>query len=121
LDALLVHAPEDVNYLTGFNSCGYYSCQHLLVGANESADALLARLVEIGIARATCIPLDMAYWFDRDDYVAKTADTIAAKGLSAVRIGLQESALYLKVGECRRLERLLPNATFVDAWGRSTP
>lgn len=39
---------------------------------------------------------------------------IAAKGLSAARIGLQESALYLKLAEFRRLERLLPKVTFVD-------
>jgi len=115
LDALLLHAPEDINYLSGFNSCGYYSYQHMLVGADESVHALLTRLVEIGIVRATCIPLEAEYWADRDDYVAMTADMIAAKGFSAARIGLQESALYLKLSEFRRLERLLPKVTFVDA------
>jgi Xaa-Pro dipeptidase len=115
LDALLLHAPEDINYLSGFNSCGYYSYQHMLVGADDSVHALLTRLVEIGIARATCIPLEKEYWSDRDDYVAMTADMIAAKGLSSARIGLQESALYLKLAEFRRLERLLPKVSFVDA------
>ena len=115
LDALLLHAPEDINYLSGFNSCGYYSYQHMLVGADEGIHAMLTRLVEIGIVRATCIPLEAEYWADRDDYVAMTADMIAAKGLSAARIGLQESALYLKLAEFRRLERLLPKVTFVDA------
>jgi Xaa-Pro dipeptidase len=87
----------------------------MLVGADEGVHALLTRLVEIGIVRATCIPLEAEYWADRDDYVAMTADMIAAKGLSAARIGLQESALYLKLAEFRRLERLLPKVTFVDA------
>lgn len=115
LDALLLHAPEDINYLSGFNSCGYYSYQHMLVGADASLHALLTRLVEIGIARATCIPLEMTFWADRDDYVAMTADMIRSKGLAAARIGLQESALYLKLAEFRRLERLLPKVRFVDA------
>src|SRR5262249_53906669 len=98
-----------------FNSCGYYSYQHMLVGADSSVHALLTRLVEIGIARATCIPLETTYWGDRDDYVAMTADMIAGKGLAEARIGLQESALYLKLAGCRRLERLLPKVRFVDA------
>lgn len=115
LDALLIHGPEDINYLSGFNSCGYYSYQHLLITANTSADSFLTRLVEIGIVRATSIIADTTYWSDRDDYIAMAADIVTAKRLAEARIGLQESSLYLKLSDYRHLARLLPKATFVDA------
>jgi Xaa-Pro dipeptidase len=115
LDALIVHAPEDINYLSGFNSCGYYSYQHLLVGADATADVFFTRLVEIGIVRATSIIAEAVYWSDRDDSIAMAADIIAAKGLAWARVGLQESSLYLKLSDYRRLAQRLPDVRFVDA------
>src|SRR5437764_13798124 len=67
LDAIIIHAPEDINYLIGFNSCGYYSYQHLMIGTEESVDCFFTRIVELAIVRATRIVKDAVYWTDWDD------------------------------------------------------
>lgn len=115
LDALLVHAPEDINYLSGFNSCGYYSYQHLLVCVEPETECFLTRAVEVGLVRATCVTADVAYWNDQDDPMTLTAEMLRGKGLADARIGIQESSLYLKLSEYRRLEQMLPRVSFVDA------
>ncbi|MGE0241633.1 MAG: M24 family metallopeptidase [Parvibaculaceae bacterium] len=114
LDALIIHAPEDINYLSGFNSCGYYSYQHLMIGADPSADCFFTRIVEIGIVRATSIIPETIYWTDWDDHIAMAADSVTAKGLGKARIGIQETSLYLSVKDWRRFGTLLPGVTFVD-------
>lgn len=115
LDALIIHAPEDINYLIGFNSCGYYSYQHLLIGADASADCFFTRIVEIGIVRATTVIKDAVYWTDWDDRIAMAADSVSRKGLAKARIGIQETSLYLSVKDWRRFGTLLPGVDFVDA------
>jgi Xaa-Pro dipeptidase len=115
LDAVILHAPEDINYLCGYSSCGYYSYQHLQVGADPSADCLFTRLVEIGIVRATSVLGEGVYWTDHDDPIAMAAQIAIDRGLARGRIGLQESSLYLKVSDLRKLERALPGARLVDA------
>jgi Xaa-Pro dipeptidase len=115
LDALIIHSPEDINYLSGFDSCGYYSYQHLLVGADPSIDSFFTRIVEIGIARAMSIMKDVTYWTDWDDHIAMVADIVTSKGLAAARVGLQDSSLYLKLSDHKRLTALLPRVDFIDA------
>lgn len=115
LDALIIHAPEDINYLIGFNSCGYYSYQHLLIGADASADCFFTRIVEIGIVRATTVIKDAVYWTDWDDRIAMAADSVSRKGLAKARIGIQETSLYLSVKDWHRFGTLLPGVDFVDA------
>lgn len=114
LDALIIHAPEDINYLIGFNSCGYYSYQHLLIGADPATDCFFTRVVEIGIVRATRIIKETVYWTDWDDHIAMAADIVTKKGLAKARIGIQESSLYLTVKDWRRIEALLPGVDLVD-------
>lgn len=115
LDALIVHSPEDINYLSGFDSCGYYSYQHLLIGVDPSVDCFFTRIVEIGIARAMSIVKDVTYWTDWDDHIAMAADIITSKGLANGRVGLQDSSLYLKLSDYKRLTALLPQTSFIDA------
>lgn len=115
LDAFIIHSPEDINYLIGFNSCGYYSYQHLMIGADETADCFFTRIVEIGIVRATNIAKDAVYWTDWDDRIAMGADIVARKGLAQGRIGIQQTSLYLSVQDWCRYQALLPSVEFVDA------
>jgi Xaa-Pro dipeptidase len=115
LDALIVHSPEDINYLSGFDSCGYYSYQHLVIGVDPSTDNFFTRIVEIGIARAMSIVRDVTYWTDWDDHIAMVADSLFSKGLASARVGVQDSSLYLKVCDHKRLTALLPRANFIDA------
>jgi Xaa-Pro dipeptidase len=115
LDGILINSPEDIFYLTGFDSCGYYSYQHLMVGLDEGSETLLTRIVEIGIVQATPGVRNAVYWADRDDYIALGAELARKAGLGNARIGVQESSLYLKVNDYRRLTAALSGAKLVDA------
>lgn len=115
LDGMIIHSPEDICWLTGFDSCGYYSYQHLMVGLDEGSETLLTRAVEVGIVRATPGVRNAVYWADRDDPIAIGAALARQAGLEKARIGVQESSLHLKVSEYRRLAATLDGATLVDA------
>jgi Xaa-Pro dipeptidase len=114
LDGTIFHNPEEIYYFSGHNSIGYYSYQHLLIGTDPSIFAFLTRVGETAIASATCIADEIFFWRDMEDPIKIGAEIIKAKGLGAARLGIQESAWFLRPSDYQRMQTLLPEVTFVD-------
>jgi Xaa-Pro dipeptidase len=93
IDVLLVHTPENIYYLTGYETSGYFEYQALVVPA-EGLPALLIRNVErLNVDEYSW--LDDAYlWHDGTDYLAATAAIV--NGLSRTgRVALEGHSWFL--------------------------
>lgn len=114
LDVLLVHSPENIYYLTGHQTSGYFAYQVLLMPA-EGEPRLLLRYLERG-------NVDEYSWMDRadtwkegDDVVARTLDVLDDMPGQKRRIGLEKSSWFLTARCCEALTDGLTGARIVDA------
>lgn len=114
LDALLIHSPENITYLTGYETPGYYGYLCLALVRGEQP-VLIGRRLEI----ITNVP--EFSWLTRtalveDHAVAVdiTADTIKKLGFVRRKVGVEKSGWFFPVTEYEALQHRLPRARFVD-------
>ena len=112
-DVLLVRSPENITYLTGYETPGYYG-YHCLVLARGQQPTLVARKLEL-----TNVPENS--WLVKtvpveDHHVPheRTVDTLAKMGLQRRKIGVEKLGWFFTVGEYEGLAGAMPRARFVD-------
>ncbi|MEE4361689.1 MAG: Xaa-Pro peptidase family protein [Pseudomonadales bacterium] len=113
LDVLLVRAPENITYLTGYETPGYYK-YHCLVVAPGMDPVLILRRFE-------CLNVAEYSWLTRivpvDDWQAPplvTAQVLRDLGLQRSRIGIEKRGWFYTVDEHEQLTAGLPEAELVD-------
>lgn len=120
LDAMLVTAPTNVWYVTGFWEFIPIRMESVLVPA-DGACCFMVSKNEHEYAEKTSWIDDVRYYteFPEDGHHQNPydllKDVVLEKGLGRARIGIDEASLPL--GEFRRLETLLPEAKFNDSAG----
>ncbi|OBR64362.1 creatininase [Paenibacillus oryzae] len=108
LSAMLVHTPENIFYLTGYQSPGYYMYQCLIVPAEGKPKLVLRRGELANVGTYSCLPLDqVSVYEDTNDPIAMTADTVRELGVPAGRIGVETGSWFLQVRVYMKLETLL--------------
>lgn len=112
-DILLLHSPENIYYLTGYQTSGYFAYQTLIV-TQDPLPRLLVRYIERG-----CVDewswLDAAEtWKDGEDPVAKTADLLKAAGGEKAVVAIEKDGWFLTLRTAETLATALPAARFVD-------
>ena len=80
LDALVITTPENILYLTGYQTPGYYMYQCLLVMSTQDP-VLLIRNGEVSNARAYSWLSECIGYFDYEDPADTTAALLVAAGL----------------------------------------
>lgn len=116
LDALLISIPENIYYLTGFTTTGYYMYQSLIVPA-EGEPLIVTYLEEkINVERRSWLEGCRTYSVV-DDPVAITLDTIREMGLEEKVLGLEEDGYFFPIATYKRLLELLPRAKFENGAG----
>ena len=119
LDALVVHTPENICYLSGYHTSGYYYLQALIVTANHDP-FLVTRLFEQR-------NIDAFSWLDRETAgvpftdnespVEKISKVLVELGLAGATIGVDRASFFMPVASYLELERLLPEGRIADATG----
>jgi Xaa-Pro dipeptidase len=118
IDVLLVSAPENMCYLSGFNTPGYYFPQAMIV-ALDRPPLIAMRSLEGRNVEAYCW-LDVSQrrvFQDNEEPMKVIAAAVVELGGEKGRIGVDLRAWYLTVSDYRKLEAALPNARFTDAFG----
>jgi Xaa-Pro aminopeptidase len=116
LDALLTTLPENVTYLSGYQSPGYYKWLSAIVPTSGSP-LIVTRGFEL-TNLAVWSWFDDAVGIDEDeDPIEVTARALAGLGLAAGRIGVEHDSWFLTVADLAALQTHRPEATFVDASG----
>ena len=85
IEVLLILTPENINYLTGYDTIGYssYLCLALPVDADP---VLVIREMERGVAMSTTWLTDFATTGDTDDAVERTVDALSSRNLLTRRM-----------------------------------
>jgi Xaa-Pro dipeptidase len=114
IDLLLIHSPENICYLTGHQTSGYFAYQ--VVALAQSGDPrLLLRFLERGNVDEYSWLGDTATWKEGDDHVAKTLDLARSTAPHAKAIGLEKRCWFLTAAHAEALAAGLGGARIVDA------
>ncbi|RUX26312.1 aminopeptidase P family protein [Mesorhizobium sp. M2A.F.Ca.ET.042.01.1.1] len=116
LPVIVLHQPENILYLTGFYTTGYFS-YHAVAVPSEGDPVLLLRDVEVPAARATSWIKNHYIYKDEPDPVPAWLDTtkraLEDLGLAGGRVGVDEHSWFLTVERWKMLQKLVPHATLV--------
>jgi Xaa-Pro dipeptidase len=106
IEVLLVFTPENVNYLTGYDTIGYssYLCLALPVDRDP---VMVIREMERGVATSTTWLTDFATTGDTDDPVERTVDALTSRGLVGRRIAIEATAPFMTARTWLRLKTAL--------------
>ena len=87
LDALLVHTPENIFYLTGYQTPGYYWHQALVLPL-DSEPVFIAPPHEASLVPEFCWVNDVRLYPDTSDWAEVTAGLLEEMGLASARCDL---------------------------------
>jgi Xaa-Pro dipeptidase len=116
IDACLISIPENIYYLTGFTSTGYYMYQTLVLPV-EGEPIFVTYLEEtINVVRRSWLDRYMTYSVIEDP-VAITARAVGEMGLEDKVLAIEESGFFFPIRTWKRLVELLPRARWTDGSG----
>lgn len=116
VDALLVTTPENITYLTGFESPGHYWFQGMVVPLEGEPATISRTLEQSGVEAYTWIERNVGY-LDSEAPMERVADTLRDDGFGDARIGFEKDCWFFTAAQQERLFAHLPHATFVDVGG----
>ena len=114
IDALLLAAPENLYYVTGYQTFGFHNYQLLCVPIESEPFLILRNLESYLVQRYAWID-DVVGWDDTDDPIAITVEALRAHNLLGKRIGIEERSFFLRVCHWRALNEKIN--TVVDGSG----
>ena len=115
-DVILVTSPENLYYLSGYQTPGYYWYQTLIVPLARDP-VFVVRMNEASNVEPLSWVEDCRPYEDFEDWIAHTRNVLGDLGLADKRIGLDYDSFSLRTRDEKRLVAALPSATFVDAAG----
>jgi Xaa-Pro dipeptidase len=112
IDILLVTSPENMFYLTGYQTTGYYVFQALLVPLSGTAHFVVRKLELSNVLGRSWVkegtPVE-----DTGDIVAETAEQIRKLGGGTGRIAYEDRGYFLPIGVLDGLRARLPKTEFI--------
>lgn len=96
IDVMIITGPENIFYLTGQQTPGYYTYQALLLPVDREP-AFLVRQLEYNNLVANSYLTDIQPYLDNADPVAITLEGIHARGWSGKRIAIDERGWFLPI------------------------
>ena len=119
VEALIVNTPENICYLSGYHSSGYYYLQTLIVTHSRDPMLVLRHYEQRNIDAFSWLDreADGVEFVDTEKPVEKVAAVLVDLGLASATIGIDRQSFFLPVGVFQDLEQLLPDAGFVDSAG----
>lgn len=114
--ALVVTTPENIYYLSGYQTPGYYWSMALVV-FRDHEPVLIPPPHEESLVPAFCVFERYQTYRDTADWIGVTSDVVRAARAGKARIGYEASSWFLRIGEFERLRSALPEAELVDGSG----
>ncbi len=116
VDVLLLHTPENIYYVSGYQSPGYYWYMALAVSL-ERDPVLIPPPHEEALVAAYAWVEDYRLYRDTRDWVETTRDVLVELGMGRGRIGVEKASWFLTNRDFSRLAAMMTDATFVDTSG----
>lgn len=115
LDVLLVHTPENIYYLSGYETSGYFEYQVLAVPAAGEPELLIRNVEQLNVDAYTWLP-HAQIWRDGTDFIEATA-RIAKAFSGRGRVGIEKHSWFVTAAVAEGLASALPDHDVV-ACGR---
>ena len=116
IDMLLVHTPENIFYLSGYQTPGYYWHMALAVPL-EGEPVFIPPPHEASLIEQYCWVEDVRLFPDTSDPVEATVATLKDRNLSKGRIGVETRSWFLTSNYHSRLAGMLTEAKVSDGSG----
>lgn len=116
LQVMLTTTPENICYLSGFESPGHYYFNALIVPLEGEPIAVPRRLEASGYEALTWLEILRPYE-DFEDPIERLLATLQEFGLSDLRVGYERSCWFFTAPQQERLVAACWQAEFVDASG----
>ncbi len=114
LDVLFIHSPENIYYLTGHQTSGYFAYQVLLL-PRDGEPRLLLRYLEKGNVDEYSWMVNPDTWKEGDDLVQRTIEVFNEIGRNPKKIGLEKTCWFLTASVCEQISAALSNLEIVDS------
>ena len=115
LDALILRGPENICYVSGHETSGYYTFQALIISDEEPI--LVIRWIEEPNAFEYSWLTRTLTVRDHEDPLVKASDLLGRMGLADKRLGIEMSGFFVSPREIDRFRELLPRAALIDSTG----
>lgn len=116
LDAVLVTTPENICYLTGFESQGHFAFAALIVPIEGEPIMVPRRLEDSGVQARTWVALSYPYE-ENEDPIEKVRDTLKLYYLQHKRVGYEKDCWFFTATQQERLFAKSPATSFIDCAG----
>jgi Xaa-Pro aminopeptidase len=114
IDVLMINNLENIYYLSGYRTIGYYSFMALFVPT--SGDPIhLTRLIEKSSLEGSSWINDRVLYSDTEHYLDVVTRVFKERGWDGLRIGVDKSAWYLTIDDFEKLQQCLVKAKWVDS------
>ena len=113
IDVLVVNTPENMYYLSGYNTPGYYTEQCLVLPLDGEPMILCRATEEMNVRATSCLERSDSYVDDQAP-VEVFAGTLEDMDFARARIGLEKRSWFLTVETYEGLRERLPHATIVN-------
>jgi Xaa-Pro dipeptidase len=113
IELLLIFTPENINYLTGYDTIGYSSYLCLALPMDREP-VMVIREMERGVAMSTTWLTDFATTGDTDDPIERTVDAVSRRGLARRRVAMEATAPFMTARTWLKLRAALGGDTVAD-------
>jgi Xaa-Pro dipeptidase len=116
LDGMLCVSPENLTYISGYQTFGYYRWQGMVVPA-DGLPTLVVRALEASNVQtwswlSNVVPIE-----ESADPMVVLADVLRAAGLQGTRLGVELDSWFITNRQFASLRDLSPETVWVDAGG----
>ncbi|MGH6912507.1 MAG: M24 family metallopeptidase [Geminicoccales bacterium] len=116
LDALIVTTPENIFYLTGYQTPGYYYFQALVVPLAGEPFMVTRLLEQSNVEVRTWIEVSRPY-ADNESAIGALRHSLDELGLSGKRLGYEKHCYFFRATEQEQLFVATPETSFLDCSG----
>jgi Xaa-Pro dipeptidase len=113
LDALLITSPENIYYLIGLTHQGYFAFTMLIL-PREGEPSLLTRRMEAYTISRQAPDIHHIGYGDDEDAGGAAVKSLRELGMTAGRVGVDRSSMFLPAGIWEEMESGLPEIEWVD-------
>ncbi|MER9108638.1 Xaa-Pro peptidase family protein [Mesorhizobium sp. M0848] len=113
LGLLVVSTPENIYYMSGYHTVGYFSSQFLLVPISGELFHITRGIEETNVKVLSWIEQSTSY-MDHEAPIELLAATIREMGYSNAVIGIEKISWFLSIVDYERLKEMLGDANFQD-------
>ena len=116
IEVLLIRTPENICYLTGYETPGYYGYHCLIVALDQDPVLVVRRSEETNAWEFSWLS-ETRVVLDFEEPSAVMIASLERHGLADERLGIEESAWFTTIEEYKAIARALPEATLLNGSG----